>query len=93
MSSNTANASESPFSLRLSGGATLHIPPIGLGTFSPQPGPVETVKQAVLEALEVGYRHIDTAFAYGDGVSERGVGEAVREWGGRREDLFIVSKL
>ena len=82
------------FHIELSGGGTaLDIPAIGLGTFSPQPGPVATVKQAVLDALKVGYRHIDTAFGYGTGVSEQGVGEAVREWGGRRDQVFIVSKL
>lgn len=75
------------------GGTAFDIPAIGLGTFSPQPGPVVTVKQAVLEALKAGYRHFDTAFGYGAGVSEQGVGEAVREWGGHRHQVFVVSKL
>ena len=66
------------------------MPGIGLGTW--QCGN-EEVREAVLEALKVGYRHIDTAWMYGN---ERGVGEAVRDWvkrGGERKELCIVTKL
>lgn len=89
----TTEPSARVFHVELTGGSTLNIPAIGLGTFSPQPSTVGAVKQAVLEALNAGYRHFDTAFGYGTGVSEQGLGEAVREWGGNREELFIVSKL
>ena len=71
------------------------IPARGLGTFQPNPeqyGP-ESVKQSVLTALKIGYRHIDTSLRYGDGQGEKEVGEAVRESGVPREEIFIVSKL
>ncbi|MEV0622692.1 aldo/keto reductase [Nonomuraea sp. NPDC050404] len=44
----------------------------------------------VAAALDVGYRHIDTASAYGN---EAGVGQAIRESGLAREDLFVTTKL
>ena len=47
-------------------------------------------KQAVLSALEAGYRHIDTAAVYGN---EEAVGEAIKESGIPREELFITTKL
>ncbi|KEZ46407.1 1,5-anhydro-D-fructose reductase [Scedosporium apiospermum] len=71
------------------------IPARGLGTFQPNPeqyGP-KSVKQSVLTALKIGYRHIDTSLRYGDGQGEKEVGEAVRESGVPREEIFIVSKL
>ena len=63
------------------------IPQIGFGVF--QIDPRDTVR-AVSEALEVGYRHIDTAQMYGN---EREVGEAVRASGLDRSEVFITSKL
>jgi 2,5-diketo-D-gluconate reductase A len=63
------------------------IPQIGFGVF--QIDPRDTVR-AVSEALEVGYRHIDTAQMYGN---EREVGEAVRGSGLDRSEVFITSKL
>ncbi|OAQ92832.1 alcohol dehydrogenase [Purpureocillium lilacinum] len=69
------------------------IPSIGFGTFQPDVNPTHDVADAVLRALHAGYRHIDTAWMYGDGDAERGVGEALRRWGGPREDVFIVTKL
>ncbi|KAI1408638.1 NADP-dependent oxidoreductase domain-containing protein [Hypoxylon sp. FL1857] len=71
------------------------IPSRGLGTFQPDPnkyGP-NSVKNSVLAALKAGYRHIDTSLRYGDGQGEREVGEAIRESGIPREEIFIVSKL
>lgn len=71
------------------------IPGRGLGTFQPDPdqyGP-GSVKKSVLAALKAGYRHIDTSLRYGDGQGEREVGEAVRESGIPRKDIFIVTKL
>lgn len=47
-------------------------------------------KQAVLSALKAGYRHIDTAAAYGN---EEAVGEAIKESGIAREELFVTTKL
>ncbi|HEY8598071.1 MAG TPA: aldo/keto reductase [Thermomicrobiales bacterium] len=63
------------------------IPQLGLGVF--QIPPDETA-QAVSTALELGYRHIDTAQGY---RNERGVGEGVRASGLGREQVFITSKL
>ena len=65
----------------------VEIPQLGFGVF--QIPPADT-KAATLAALEVGYRHIDTAEMY---RNERGVGEAVRDSGLKREDLFVTSKL
>ena len=63
------------------------IPQLGFGVF--QIHPRETA-QAVSEALEVGYRHIDTAEMYGN---EREVGEAIRDSGLDRAEVYVTSKL
>ena len=63
------------------------IPQLGFGVFQIEPN--ETV-EAVLSALEVGYRHIDTAEMYGN---EREVGEAIRQSGLDRDDVYVTSKL
>jgi diketogulonate reductase-like aldo/keto reductase len=65
----------------------VEIPKIGLGTWFISN---ETVVQAVKDAVEIGYRHIDTAQAYGN---ERGIGEAIESCGVKREELFITTKL
>ena len=63
------------------------IQQLGLGTwFIPDDQAAEAVKAAVA----LGYRHIDTAQAYGN---ERGVGDGVRTCGVPREELFVVSKV
>ena len=62
----------------------VEIPAIGLGVF--QTPPDETVA-AVVSALEIGYRHIDTAAAYGN---EKEVGQAICESGVPFEDIFIA---
>lgn len=66
----------------------VHIPAVGLGTW--QTPDDETGYQAVLSALKLGYRHIDTAQGY---RNEDIVGRAVRESGISREEVFITSKL
>ncbi len=63
------------------------IPQLGFGVF--QIDPSETA-EAVRNALEVGYRHIDTAEMYGN---EREVGEAIRQSGLDRAEVFVTSKL
>ena len=65
----------------------VEIPQLGFGVF--QIDPAETA-QAVQTALEVGYRHIDTAEMYGN---EAGVGEGIRNSGVPREEIFVTSKL
>jgi 2,5-diketo-D-gluconate reductase A len=63
------------------------IPQLGFGVFQIEP---EDTAEAVSEALEIGYRHIDTAEMYGN---EKEVGEAVRTSGLNRSDVFVTSKL
>jgi 2,5-diketo-D-gluconate reductase A len=65
----------------------VEIPQLGFGVFQVPP---EDTKKATLEALEVGYRHIDTAEMYGN---EKGVGEAIVESGIPRDEIFVTSKL
>ena len=65
----------------------MEIPKLGLGT-SGRTG--EAGMAAIVKALEVGYRHIDTAQSYG---SEAGVGEAVRRSGVPRSEVFITTKV
>lgn len=64
------------------------IPQFGMGVFMVPAG--DATKQACLDALKMGYRHIDTAHAY---QNERSVGEAVRESGIPREEIWVTSKL
>ena len=64
------------------------IPQFGMGVFMVPEG--EETKQACLDALKMGYRHIDTAHAY---ENERSVGAAVRESGISREEIWVTSKL
>ncbi len=63
------------------------IPQLGFGVF--QIDPAETA-DAVRQALEIGYRHIDTAEMYGN---EKGVGEGIRASGLDRAEVFVTSKL
>lgn len=63
------------------------IPQVGFGVWQT---PAEDTERAVATALDAGYRHIDTAAAYGN---EREVGQAVKKSGLRREDVFITTKL
>ncbi|HYQ57028.1 MAG TPA: aldo/keto reductase [Draconibacterium sp.] len=63
------------------------IPKLGLGTWFISD---EDAAQAVKDAVNLGYRHIDTAQAY---QNERGVGEGIRNCGVARKELFVTSKL
>ncbi|MGW4685632.1 aldo/keto reductase [Streptomyces sp. NPDC004244] len=65
----------------------VEMPALGLGVF--QTPPDETIA-AVTAALELGYRHIDTAAAYGN---EREVGQAIRDSGVPRDEIFIETKI
>lgn len=64
------------------------IPQFGMGVYMVPSG--DATKNACLDALKMGYRHIDTAHAY---QNERSVGEAVRESGIPREEIWVTSKL
>lgn len=63
------------------------IPKIGLGTWRMEGG---TCRDAVSTALDLGYRHIDTAQAYGN---ERQVGQAIEHSDVDREDVFLTTKV
>ena len=65
----------------------VEIPQIGFGTFKIPP---EDTQRAVENALELGYRHIDTAAAY---YNEAGVGAALRATGFPRDQVFVTTKL
>jgi 2,5-diketo-D-gluconate reductase A len=65
----------------------VEIPQLGFGVFQVPP---EQTEEATRTALEVGYRHIDTAEMYGN---EEGVGKAVRASGLDRDEVFVTSKL
>lgn len=64
------------------------IPMVGFGTWQTPDGDV--AYQSVLDALAAGYRHIDTAAAYGN---EESVGKAIHDSGVKREELFVTTKL
>jgi diketogulonate reductase-like aldo/keto reductase len=80
----TTHATESPV-LALHDG--VEIPQLGFGVF---PIPAEETQERVEEALATGYRHVDTAAAYGN---EAGVGAAIAAAGVRREDVFVTTTL
>lgn len=65
----------------------ISIPKLGLGTWRIHDS---KVAQAVRDAVEIGYRHIDTAQGYGN---ERGVGEGVSTCGIARDQLFVTTKV
>ena len=68
-------------------GADVTVPQLGFGVFQV---PAEDTERAVLEAFEIGYRHVDTAAIY---RNEEGVGRAVAASGLAREELFVTTKL
>ncbi len=65
----------------------IKMPKLGYGVYQTPP---EDTKRCVLEAIETGYRSIDTAQAYGN---ESGVGEAISSCGLPREEFFITTKI
>src|SRR5947209_5749335 len=71
----------------ITGNNGIEIPQLGFGVFLVEPHETQTVVET---ALDVGYRHIDTAAAYNN---EAEVGAAVAESGIPREELFITTKV
>lgn len=65
----------------------VEMPVLGFGVYQI---PQEEIKHAVLDAIDVGYRSIDTAQSY---FNEKEVGEAIAECGVAREELFITTKI
>lgn len=63
------------------------MPMVGFGVYQI---PLEDTKRCVLDAIKAGYRHIDTAQSY---FNEEAVGDAIKECGLPREELFITSKV
>ncbi|HYY50190.1 MAG TPA: aldo/keto reductase [Nitrososphaeraceae archaeon] len=72
--------------IRLNNG--VEIPQLGLGVYQSAPG--RTTQRVVRYALNIGYRHIDTAYIYGN---ESDVGKAVHESDIQRDEVFITTKL
>jgi diketogulonate reductase-like aldo/keto reductase len=66
----------------------VEIPRLGLGVYQSPPG--KTTERAVSYALKIGYRHVDTAYLYGN---ESDVGKALHESGVSREEVFITTKV
>lgn len=64
------------------------IPKMGLGVYMVRGD--ELTCKTCLAALQMGYRHIDTAHAY---QNERGVGKAIKESGIRRDEIWVTTKL
>ena len=64
------------------------MPKVGFGVFQVEDDKI--CQQAVLDAIDVGYRHIDTAATY---LNEEAVGRAIKDSGVEREELFITTKL
>ena len=65
----------------------IKIPKVGYGTWQI---PNSEAYQCTMEALSIGYRHIDTAKAY---RNEKAVGKAIKESGLKRDEVFVTSKL
>lgn len=63
------------------------MPAVGLGTWQSQPN---DVRKAVKAALDAGYRHIDTALAYGN---EHEVGQGIKDSGVPREQIWLTTKV
>ena len=71
--------------IRLNNG--VEMPDFGIGTFLLSPDEAE---RSVYEALQCGYRMVDTANAY---MNEKAVGRAIRRSGVKREEIFVSTKL
>jgi diketogulonate reductase-like aldo/keto reductase len=77
----------------------MNIPKVGFGAWTigggdrPDPGLDSVSRAALRSALELGYTHFDTAEYYAGGHAEELLGEAIRETGIQREDLFLTTKV
>lgn len=65
----------------------VEMPVLGYGVFQI---PVQETERCVLDALDIGYRMIDTAQAYGN---EESVGKAIQESGISRQEIFLITKI
>jgi glycerol 2-dehydrogenase (NADP+) len=83
------------FSINVAGGKTMEMPTVGFGTWAFEASPTdpanpEWIKTALKVALDAGYRHLECAWFYG---VDKEIGEAIREYGIPRSELFITSKI
>ena len=84
------------FPLQVAEGKTIPIPSVGYGTWASDgtnptsPAKPEWIKKPIKIALDVGYRHLETAWFYG---VDREIGQAIKEHGVSRSELFICSKV
>ncbi|KAK3048883.1 hypothetical protein LTR09_009778 [Extremus antarcticus] len=83
------------FPIQVAGGKTAGIPSVGFGTWAFEGGPTdpanpEWIKKALKVAFDAGYRHLECAWFYG---VDREIGEAIREYGIARSEVFICSKI
>ncbi|KAM3926627.1 prostaglandin F synthase 1-like [Leptodactylus fuscus] len=70
------------------------IPVVGLGTYAPEEIPKSKAEEAVKVGIELGYRHIDSAFLYGNEVEVgRGINAKIRDGTVKREEVFYTGKL
>ncbi|MGB3330225.1 MAG: aldo/keto reductase, partial [Thermomicrobiales bacterium] len=83
---NAASSNPTPPAVKLNTGTTM--PLLGFGVY--QIADLDQCEQSVVDAIQAGYRLIDTAAAYGN---EEAVGRAIQRAGVPREDLFITTKL
>lgn len=67
--------------------ADIEIPALGFGTYQLEP---DDARRMVAEALRLGYRHVDTAFIYGN---EAGVGQGIADSGVARDRVFVTTKI
>jgi diketogulonate reductase-like aldo/keto reductase len=82
--------SSSAIATRVFGPTRREVPVVGLGTANISAVPRETAVELLRAAIDMGPTHIDTAEMYGDGQSERLVGEAIE---GRRNNVFLATKV
>jgi len=83
------------FPIRVSKGETIDIPSVGFGTWAFDGGPTDPAKpewinSALKTAFDAGYRHLECAWFYG---VDREIGQAIREYGIPREEVFISTKI
>lgn len=81
--------------MQVAGGKTIEIPSVGFGTWAFEGGPTDPanpiwIKNAMKAAFDAGYRHLECAWFYG---VDHEIGEAIREYGLARSDIFICSKI
>ncbi|KAI9813468.1 MAG: hypothetical protein M1827_004144 [Pycnora praestabilis] len=78
------------FPMKTANGNIIDVPSVGFGTWAA--GGTGWCKQATLAALKAGYRHLDCAWKYGGAKVDEEVGDAIRESGIPRSEIFVTTK-